>query len=122
MSDPKLIDARDRIKEILEENDIAGIFVLHNCPGQSEALVHLTPSYSKLFPVSTSEGTAYRLRSNRAEYGEDRAAQIRDLAATANMVSSIGALTAQMGLYLVELAISVDKKTGASHTELQEDK
>ena len=45
---PKLKMAMEKIKRVLEENDIAGFVVLEDKTGHTEFLNHLVPSYSLL--------------------------------------------------------------------------
>lgn len=117
--DAKLIEARARIESILIELDIAGYVVLHNAPGSLEVFVRLDPSYSKLV-LNARTGEA-RLRSVLADYGGDREAKQRDLAATLNMVSGMGELIGRSALDLIELGARYDALTGAKHTALERD-
>lgn len=117
MSDPKLIDARDRIQAILTELDIAGHVVLHNAPGKFEVIAAFEPGYSILrgLPPHT------RIVSKLADYHGDRQAQIRDQEASANMVRGVGEILAQHAIWLLELANVVDTETGAEHTPMEPD-
>lgn len=118
MSDQKLIEARDRIKAILDELDIAGHISLHNAPGNFEIFTKLDPSYSKLKGLPP----LVRLRSTLADYGGDADAQRRDLEATASMVSGIGTTMAMNALQLMELAAWIDARVGAEHGPLEADR
>lgn len=117
MSDPKLINARDRIKQILVEEDIAGHVVLHNAPGSFEVLTKLDPSYSKLIGLPP----VVRLRSKLVDYEGDKDRQRADLQATANMVSGIAELTGATAVQLFELASFINAKTGAEHGPMMRD-
>lgn len=117
MSDPKLINARDRIKQILDEEDIAGHVVLHNAPGSFEVFTKLDPSYSKLIGLPP----VVRLRSKLVDYEGDTNKQRADLEATSNMVSGIAELTGTIAVQLYELAQFIDLKTGAEHSPMTSD-
>ena len=117
MSDQKLIDARDRIKAILDEADIAGHVVLHNAPGNFEVFTKLDPSYSKLIGLPP----VVQIRSKLADYGGDAEKQRQDLQATACMVRGIAEVTGTIAVQLYELAEFIDAKTGAEHGPMQRD-
>lgn len=117
MSDPKLIQARDRIRSILDELDIAGHVALHNAPGSMEIFTKLDPSYSRLVGLPP----VVRFHSKLEDYQGDAEAQRRDLEATANMVSSLAEALGRNALGLIELSQTIDAKTGAKHTPLEKD-
>lgn len=117
--DVKLIQAHAEIAALLRKHDIAAHVVLHNAPGESEVFMRLTPSYSRLVEQAVShEGVVYRLRSKLVEdYGGDREAQVRDMAATANMVCSLATHLGEAALSMRSLAQHIDQLVGAKHTE-----
>jgi hypothetical protein len=119
ISDPKLKQAREEIDAICTRYDIAGFFVLHNAPGNAEHWLRISPSYS----CARMEGDFMRFRSKLSDYGDDRGAQLRTQAATANMVRQLATIAAQAAVPLLEVAAMLDKKTGAEHgaTEYQPD-
>lgn len=120
--DAKLIQARGEIDAILKKHDIAAYVFLHNAPGKSEVFSYLTPSYSKLAEVPAPDGNiGFRVRSKLADYGGDKEAQRRDLAATANMVSSMAMLMGTTAMPLLSLAAFIDEKIGAEHTPMERD-
>jgi hypothetical protein len=112
IADPKLLDARDRIRGILDELDIAGYAVLHNQPGSFEVIVRLNPSYS----VVSGVPPVLMVHSALAEYGGDQEAQRRDLEASANMVRGFAEILGVNALQMLALADAIDAKTGAVHT------
>lgn len=117
MPDLKLLEARDRIRAVLDDLDIAGHVVLHNKPGSVEILTKLNPSYSKL------EGLPpfVKLRSRLVDYHGDVDAQRRDLEATASIVRSFGETLATNAMMLLELSEIIDAKIGAEHAPLKPD-
>jgi len=117
MSDPKLIRARDRIKQILDEEDIAGHVILHNAPGSFEIVTKLDPSYSKLIGLPP----VVHLRSKLVDYDGDINRQRADLTATASMVSGIAELTGTTAVQLFELAQFINTRTGAEHGPMTRD-
>lgn len=117
MSDSKLIEARDRIKRLLDEADIAGHVVLHNAPDKFEIYTKLDPSYSKLIGLPP----VVRIRSKLSDYGGDVDRQRADLAATANMVRGFGESMGVNAMQLLELADFIDQQTGASHGPMERD-
>lgn len=117
MSDPKLLQAMEKIKQVLDEADIAGHVVLHNAPGKFEILTKLDPSYSKLIGLPPK----VRLRSKLADYNGDREKQRADLEATSSMVGGLGELTGKGALSLIQLSEWIDSKTGAEHGPMERD-
>jgi hypothetical protein len=117
MSDPKLLQAMDRIKFILTELDIAGHIVLHNAPGKVEIFTRLDPSYSRLIGLPP----VVRLRSKLADYAGDQEAQRRDLEATAGMVASFAEVLATTAMHMMELGTWIDDRLGTRHTPLTAD-
>lgn len=119
IQNPKLLAARAKVEAILEEYDLAGIIVLHS-PGVAEMLVELSPSYSRLAMVETEGGgCAMHLRSKLEDYGGDKEAQRRDLAATANMTSMFAELTASIAAQLEQMNDVVQHFTGAEHGDME---
>lgn len=117
MADPKLIEARDRIRAVLDDLDIAGHVVLHNAPGSLEVLSKLDPSYSKLIGLPPM----VRLHSKLSDYHGDAEAQRRDLEATANLVRAFGEALASNAMMLLELSQIIDANVGAEHGPLAPD-
>jgi hypothetical protein len=117
MPDPKLLEARDRIRAVLDELDIAGHVVLHNKPGKVEVLHKLDPSYSKLL----FDPPMMALRSKLDDYHGDADAQRRDLEATASLVRCFGEVLATDAMMLLEMSKIIDDKVGAEHTPLYRD-
>lgn len=117
MPDAKLLEARDRIRAVLDDLDIAGHVVLHNAPGNVEILTKFDPSYSKLI----FEPPMMALRSKLSDYNGDADAQRRDLEATASIVRSFGESLATNAMMLLELSAIIDEKVGAEHTPLRPD-
>lgn len=115
----KLLAVRAEIEALCKRYDIAGVCVLHT-PGFVEVYSHLTPSYSKLqvLPQDDGHDLAIRLRSQLADYNGDKAAQQRDLEATAGMVRSLGEALGLNGYYMLQLSKDVDEKVGAQHSPL----
>ncbi len=120
--DAKLIQARGEINAILKKHDIAAYVFLHNAPGKSEVFSHLSPSYSKLVEVpAPDDNIGFRVRSKLVDYNGDVEAQKRDLAATANMVSSMALLMGSTAMALLKLATIIDEAVGAEHTPMERD-
>lgn len=127
----KLLVARAEIEAILKKHDIGAHVVLHMLNGQvgeyiesfTENFGYYDPSYSRIKPVYDNDGvlTGMHLNSKLAEhYNGDKVAQRRDLAATANMLHSMGVILARDAMSLLELATSVDKKLGTEHGEFRD--
>jgi hypothetical protein len=111
----KLLRARGEIAEIIERYDIAAHVVLHAAPTASEVIVELSPSYSI---VSLNGGVAH-IKSKLEDYQGDKTAQLYDLAATANMASSMFELMAHTAMLMGELAKQLDELTGSTHTSMK---
>jgi hypothetical protein len=104
--------ARIEIEAVLKKHDLAGVVVLHT-PGMAEWFYDVRPSYSCLH-VDEAAGTA-RVRSQLADYGGDRQAQLLDQACTANMVAALsGELVRGAGMFSY-LGQVVDRATRAEH-------
>ncbi len=91
---PKLKKAMQQIKNILEENDIAGFVVLHT-PGFSEYLNHVQTSYS----CATITPDGVRLRLKEAEVGKEKAKFLAEN--TYNMITHLTeVITVSATLYI----------------------
>jgi hypothetical protein len=110
----KLLRARGEIAEIIKRYDIAAFVVMHAAPHASEVMIELSPSYSV---VTLKEGVA-RIISKLADYNGDKDAQRYDMAASANMASSMFELMAHTTMLLGDLAQRLDEITGSTHTEM----
>ena len=117
MDNEKLLVARAEIEAVLKQHDIAGHVVLY-MPGYCENFSHYEPSFSRARVLLNEHGVmvGMHIHSKLAEhYNGDKAAQKRDLEATAGTLSSMGKLLAHDAISLLELAGQVDKATGAEH-------
>lgn len=85
---PKLKKAMELIKDILKDNDIAGIVVLHT-PGHSEFLMGLETSYS----CAKFEGDTLRVKAKLADFNGDKEAWALKMATTSNMLSLLSETT-----------------------------
>lgn len=77
---PKLKKAMEQIKTILQENDIAGIVVIHT-PGFSEYIHHLETSYSG----ATVMEKGVHIKFSEREMGRDKAQRLAE--GTFNMMT-----------------------------------
>lgn len=118
MSDPRLIAARDRIKAVIEDLDIAAYVVMHSAPGEFEIFTKLDPSYSKLVGLPPM----VRLCDDLEGYDGNVEAHRRDLEATEKMVRGFGASMGMNALQLMELARWIEARTLAQHGPLEPDK
>ena len=106
---PKLKKAMQEINKILEDNDIAGVIVLHT-PLHSEYLAKLNPSYS----CAKFEGGNLRIKALKSEYPTLEAWQEK-VRATSNMFHMLSGSTAKLSLNLIEASTMLDKVTQADH-------
>jgi hypothetical protein len=106
--------ARAKIEAILKEHDLGGVVVLHT-PGMTEFFYDITPSYSCAW--IDEAGSQLRVKSKLADYGGDKDAQLRDQAATTNMVHAFASdLRSAAGMF-GSIAPFLDRKLRAEHTE-----
>jgi hypothetical protein len=108
--------ARAKIESILREHDIAGVVALHT-PGMTEFFYDVCPSYSCAW-IDDAAGVA-RVKSSKASYGGDIAAQRLDQTHTANMAAGLADTLARAALTLYSLQSVVDQAFGAEHTPAQ---
>jgi hypothetical protein len=108
----KLLKARAEIEGILLRYDIAGFVVLHAAPTSSEVILHLEPSYSV---VKIGKGGDTTFSSKLEDYNGDKEAKRYDLAATANMTSSLFELAGRGALHLGKLSRTIDEACGVDH-------
>lgn len=111
----KLLLARAEMLEIIKRYDIAAHVVMHAAPNAAEVIIELSPSYS----VVTHVDGGFHIRSKLEDYNGDAEAQRRDLAASANMASSLFELSATAAIHLGELSKTINKKTGAKHSPVK---
>ena len=105
--------ARLEIEAVLRKHDLAGVVVLHT-PGMSEFVYDIRPTYSCCWV--DEQVPALRLKSKLADYCGDRALQMHDRAATANMVEAISDNLWQAAQMFVGVAGVVNKAFAAEHT------
>lgn len=106
--------ARAEIEGILKKHDLGAVVVLHT-PGMTEFFYDVTPSYSCVW-IDEKAG-ALRIKSKAADYDGDKEAQIRDQAATANMIHGLASdLESASGMF-GSIAPFIDRALRAEHTE-----
>jgi hypothetical protein len=113
----KLLKARAEIEDILTRYDLGAVIVLHAAPTSSEFVMRLEPSYSVM--KVESDGRV-RVESKLENYNGDKEAKRYDLAATANMASSLFELTGRCAIMLGQLSEIIDRHSGAGHSELRQ--
>ncbi len=114
----KLLAARAKIEDVLKEYDIAAHVLLH-APGFVEVFSRYDPSYSRLTVTEVGGDLMVRLRSKLVDYGGDKAAQKRDLEATAGMLASFAEVMRNETGAMVSLSEYVNRVLGAEHSELR---
>lgn len=122
----KLLVARAEIEAILKKHDIGAHVVLHMIGGGDDQMTqsytenfgHYNPSYSRIRPMYDEHGTmtALHISSKLDEhYNGNRAAQKRDLEATAAMLQGMAILLAQDAMSLLEVSKQLDAFVGIEH-------
>lgn len=106
--------ARAKIEGILKEHDLGAVVVLHT-PGMTEFFYDVVPSYSCVW-IDEAAGQL-RMKSKLADYGGDKCAQLRDQAATANMIHGLFADLSNAAGMFGSIAPLVDRAFRAEHTE-----
>lgn len=118
---PKLKNAMQQIKNIMDANDIGGIVILHT-PGYSEFLNKINPKYSCLFyekvphPDSGEMVEGMRFRAKEEEIGKE--ARDKKISDTANMLVHLNDISGQIVLQnmqaqeLFETKFKIDKGGG----------
>lgn len=106
--------ARAEIEGILKEHDLAGVVVLHT-PGMTEFFYDITPSYSCVWIDEAA--SQLRVKSKQADYGGDKAAQLRDQAATANMIWGMASDLFSGARMFGGMSAFADRLMRAEHTE-----
>lgn len=112
----KLLCARAEINEVLKRYDLGGFVVLHAAPTSAEVIMCLEPSYSVL---KIEDDGRVRIQSRLEDYHGDLEAKQYDLAATANMLSSLFELAAHGSMNLGQLSTVIDREAGTKHTSIQ---
>jgi hypothetical protein len=103
---------------VLKRHDIAAHVIL--CmPKFVEIFTELEPSFSRLKVQRDEHGMTVAVRSKLADYGGDKAAQRRDLEATAGMVSAMAEMLAAEAMAMIQLTEAVDGAIGAEHTPIR---
>jgi hypothetical protein len=112
---PKLKNAAEEIKAILEKHDIAGHVVLHT-PGHGEYFTKLDPSYSCAFFDMTpgKEGIRFRARLQE-DYKGDSAKRQKAVTDTSNMMNILCTTGGNMLMNLMDAAKMLDKIVDAKH-------
>lgn len=106
---PKLKNAAEDIKAILNKYDIAASIVLH-APGFSEFLLEITPSYS----CATLQHDHIHFKAKRSDYKDELKRQ-NDIRDTANMMYHLSRITGENAIQLLTVAKAFDELTGAEY-------
>lgn len=110
---PRLKAARSEIEAVLRKHDLAGVVVLHT-PGMSEFFYDIRPSYSCAWIDDV--GPTLRFKSKAADYAGDAQGQVRDQAATANMMVSFAGDLGRAAEMFGSISTIVDRACRAEHT------
>ena len=106
--------ARLEIEAVLAKHDLAGAVVLHT-PGMTEWFYQVRPSYSCMW-IDEAAGVA-RIKAKLADYGGDQAAQLHDIACTANMIAGLRSELGHGYSMFTYIQPVVDRATNAEHTK-----
>jgi hypothetical protein len=106
--------ARAEIEGILKKHDLAGVVTLHT-PGMTEFFYDITPSYSCVW--IDEKAARLRVKSKQADHGGDKDTQVRDQAATANMIHGLAEDLANAAGMFGSIAPFIDRALRAEHTE-----
>ncbi len=109
---PKLKRAMERIKKILEEEDVAGLCVIHE-PGFSEYYLKLDPSYS----CCKFDGKGVKIRAKKEELGKEKRDKM--LADTSNMLYHLTQTTGSVIYPFFQISEDLDKQLNAEHIDLK---
>lgn len=109
---PKLKKAMAKIHQILKDEDIAGVVVLHT-PQHSEYLTHITPTYS-CAEIDEQLGMLL-IKGQLIHHNNDKKVQIQKLTDTCNMLHHLGRNTAQLGVMLIQASKQADKSFNATY-------
>ena len=105
--------ARAKIEGILKEHDLGAVVVLHT-PGMTEFFYDVTPSYSCAWIDEAAH--QLRVKSKQEDYAGDKAAQLQDQAATANMMHGLAADLTSAALMFSACAKVINRKLQAEHS------
>lgn len=117
---PKLKNAMEEIKSILNEYDIAGSVILHS-PGFSEYFTKINPSYS----CAKFDGDGIRVKAKLNEdFNGDKKAWNKKVTDTVNMIEHIADVSGKLSLTMfsviemLEKYIDIESEDGnhTSHT------
>jgi hypothetical protein len=111
----KLLRARAEIEEILKRYDIGAFVVLHAAPSSAEVIMHLEPSYSV---IKVGKKGDVRIKSLLSDYNGDVEAQRYNMAATANMASTLFELGGRCAINLGQISEVIDRESGAGHSTI----
>lgn len=110
---PKLLRAMAAIKEILEEENIAGVIVLHT-PGYVQTGIKIDPSYSC---CSIKDGK-YKINALlREDFGGNKEAMVQRVGDTADMLNGLVTNAARCILPLGDITRIMNKSTDAANPE-----
>lgn len=105
--------ARAEIEGVLKKHDLAGVVTLHT-PGMTEFFYDITPSYSCVW--IDEKASQLRVKSKQADYAGDKEAQVRDQAASANMIHGLAQDLLSAASMFGSLAHFVSRTLNAEHT------
>jgi len=109
-SSPKLKEAMEEIKEILNKHDIAASVILHEV-GFSEFLFKISPSYSCCF----FEGNMLRVKAKSADYAGGVTERNQKIADTSNMLHHLVETGNHVRETMAELSKKIDDLCETEH-------
>lgn len=109
-SSPKLKEAMEEIKEILNKHDIAASVILHEV-GFSEFLFKIDPSYSCCF----FEGNMLRVKAKAVDYAGGATERNQKIADTSNMLHHLVETGNHVRETMAELSKKIDDLCETEH-------
>lgn len=112
---PKLKEAMEEIKLILNKHDIAGAIVLHEV-GFSEFLFKIDPSYSCcFFEKNEGGGDMLRIRAKAADYAGGASERNQKIADTSNMLHHLVETGNHVRETMAKLSEKIDELCETEH-------
>ena len=107
---PKLKNAMEEIKQILNKHDIAGLIVLHE-PGYGEHYIKINPSYSAL-EFKNREGI---IMKGRQRYNSNKIKHNKAIENSLSLLKVLCELAGKTIIPLIEVSQKMDEYYNATH-------
>jgi len=110
---PKLKKVMKQLQEIIDDNDLGAVVVIHDKTGFSEYIMKVDPSYSCATLMPNGEGV--RFSAKAVDFGGDKKKRDQVVAHTTNMIYHLTECTGKIAYGLINVEEQLSKLVNSNH-------